>query len=239
MTKLPSKAELLESKLVDVDQQHKKAITNTLQVASNFGKRPSEINRRINTLSKKGLCRIAPSYYLDQQSKQQKYYELNRDQFLLVVMGFTGDKADQFKAEFIQLFNQLEAELLQWRTGRLIASDLTKQANDQIHWLQAELEKVIPTSKRCTMLFVHIQQAITKIVTGSAKTKRFMMTAEQLEQIGHLEQQVQDHIKQLKHEGVAPEQIRDAVIDKIKKANKEQAPTTCNQTNKECLDDAS
>ncbi len=222
---LPTKAELLQHNLVDIDRHHKKVITNSLQVANHFDKRPSEVNRRIASLTKKGLCRIAPSYYLNQQGKQQNYYELNRDQFLLVVMGFTGDKADQFKADFIKLFNSQEAELLQWRKQSVLTSDSTKQANDKVYQLQAELAQEIPGSKRCTMIFIHFQRAITKAVTGSANTKRAMMTAHQLYQVEQLEQMVNVEIERLRLDSIAPQQIRDDVLTMIRTA-KENAPTS-------------
>ena len=215
---LPTKSELLEVSIVAIDQFHKKATTNTIQLANHFLKRPSEINRRIALLSNKGLCRIAPSYYLNQQGKKQKYYELNRDEFLLVVMGFTGSKADKFKSDFIQLFNQQETELRQWQQGRLVAIDTTKEANDQIHLLQNKLTETIPNSKRCTMLFVHIQQAITKIATGKANTNRDTMTEGQLLKISNLEEQVEIQIEQLNREGLPPITIRNEVIATIKAA---------------------
>ncbi len=223
---LLTKSDLQQTSLVDIDRLHKKVMTNSLQVAAHFNKRPSEINRRISVLGKKGLCRIAPSYYLNQQGKQQKYYELNRDQFLLVVMGFTGDKADRFKTDFIRLFNQQEEELIEWRQQRHIASDTTKQANDQVYLLQKDLAEVIPSSKRCTMLFVHIQQAITKAVTGSAKTERGAMTADQLYQVGLVEQRMQAEIKRLRSDGVSPEEIRDDVMTIIKTTSKKEAPVS-------------
>jgi Rha family phage regulatory protein len=216
---LPTKTELLEVSIVAIDQLHKKVITNTIQLANHFLKRPSEINRRIALLSNKGLCRIAPSYYLNQQGKKQKYYELSRDQFLLVVMGFTGSKADQFKSDFIQLFNQQEAELRQWQTGRLVATDTTKQANDQINLLRNKLAETIPTSRRCTMLFIHIQRAITKRATGKANTNRDTMTEGQLLKIGNLEEQVEIQIEQLNRKGLPAVHIRDEVISMIKAAN--------------------
>jgi len=215
---LSTKSELLEVSIVAIDQFHKKVITNTIQLANYFLKRPSEINRRIALLSNKGLCRIAPSYYLNQQGKKQKYYELNRDEFLLVVMGFTGSKADKFKSDFIQLFNQQETELRQWQQGRLVAIDTTKEANDQIHLLQNKLAETIPNSKRCTMLFVHIQQAITKIATGKANTNRDTMTEGQLLKISNLEEQVEIQIEQLNREGLPPITIRNEVIATIKAA---------------------
>ena len=215
---LPTKSELLEVSIVAIDQFHKKATTNTIQLANHFLKRPSEINRRIALLSNKGLCRIAPSYYLNQQGKKQKYYELNRDEFLLVVMGFTGSQADQFKADFIKLFNQQETELRQWQQGRLAAIDTTKEANGQIYLLKNKLAETIPNSKRCTMLFVHIQQAITKIATGKANTNRDTMTEGQLLKISNLEEQVEIQIEQLNREGLPPITIRNEVISTIKAA---------------------
>ena len=218
MTALATKSELLEVSLVAIDQQHKKVITSTVQIAGYFGKRHSNVIRRLTALSEIGLLKIEPSYYLNQQAKKQKYYELNRDKFLLVVMGFTGSKADQFKADFIQLFNQQETELRQWQQGRLVAVDTTKHANDQIYWLRNKLAETIPNSKRCTMLFVHIQGAITKSVTGKANTSRNTMTAGQLLKIGTLEEQVEANIEQLNREGLPPLTIRDEVMAMIKAA---------------------
>jgi Rha family phage regulatory protein len=190
MTANPTKSELLDVSLVGIDQHHKKVITSTVQIADYFGKRHSNVIRRLTALSEIGLLKIEPSYYLNQQGKKQKYYELNRDEFLLVVMGFTGNKADRFKADFIKLFNQQEEELIEWQKGRRIAIDTTKGANDQIFWLKNKLAETIPDSKRCTMLFVHIQGAITKAATGSANTKRESMTSSQLLKICNLEEQV-------------------------------------------------
>jgi Rha family phage regulatory protein len=215
MALLPTKADLLKTNIVAIDQHHKKIITSTVQIAGYFGKRHSNVIRRVTALIKKDLLKTEANYYLDRYERGQKYYELNRDQFLLVVMGFTGDKSDRFKADFIKLFNQQEAELKQWRAGRLVAADTTKQANDQIYKLQNELKTVIPSSKRCTMIFNHIQNRITKTATGSADTKRESMTSNQLHQVTELEQQVQNHIKRLRGEGVDPVQIRDNTMAMI------------------------
>ena len=133
-------------------------------------------------------------------------------------MGFTGSKADQFKADFIQLFNQQETELRQWQQGRLVAADTTKEANGQIYWLKNKLSETIPNSKRCTMLFVHIQQAITKMATGKANTNRDTMTEGQLLKISNLEEQVEIQIEQLNHEGLPPITIRNEVIATIRAA---------------------
>jgi Rha family phage regulatory protein len=217
---IPTKADLLKTDIVAIDQHHEKVITSSLQIADYFGKRHSNVTRRVTALIKRGLLKIEPSSYLNQQGKEQVYYELSRDKFLLVVLGFTGDKADQFKSDFIKLFNQQEAELKQWRTGRLIASDMTKDANDQIYKLKNDLKKVIPNSRRCSMIFNHFQRSITKAATGSAKTKRDVMTFSQLDQVAEIEQNVQDYIKQLRLAGVDPIQIRANTMAMIQASNR-------------------
>ena len=215
---LPTKSELLEVSLVAIDQHHKKVITSTVQIADYFGKRHSNVIRILMALNKMGVLKIEPTYYLDQQGKKQKYYELNRDQFLLVVLGFTGIKAVQFKADFIKLFNLYEAELIEWQQGRLIAIDTTKQANHRIDWLKSALAETIRDSNKCKMLYVHIQGAINKAVTGKANTKRESMTSSQLLKIDNLEQRVEANIEQLKREGLPALHIRDEVLASLKAA---------------------
>jgi Rha family phage regulatory protein len=143
---LPRKIELLQNDLVAINQQHQEVVTNTLQIAEYFKKRPSSVNQRVASLSIRELLKLKPSYYLNQQGKQQKYHQLNCDLFLLVVMGFTGNKVAQFKTDFIKLFNSQEAELRQWRKQALLATDSTNKANDSLYQLQGDLKDVIPDS---------------------------------------------------------------------------------------------
>jgi translation initiation factor IF-2 len=131
-------------------------------------------------------------------------------------MGLSGSKAEQLQKEIAQAFVSMKKENAEWRAQALLTTDTTKQANDHIHWLQKKLVEVIPSSRRCTMLFIHIQQAITKAATGSANTKREMMTAYQLFQVEELEQQVRKIIERLRRAGIDAEQIRDDTMAMIK-----------------------
>jgi len=218
MENLPRKLELLNCDVMSINLHHKKIMTNSLAIAQYFGKRPSDVNKRIKALVKKRLCKIAPSYYINQQGKKQSYYELNRDQYLLIALGFTGNKAEQLKINIIKLINQLEAELIKWQTGKLTACTATKQANDELMWLQTELEKVIPTSKRCTMLFTHVQLAINKAVTGKGKKiDRKTLSTNELDNITNLEELVQAQILSRKEKGLDPEIIRNEILQIIRK----------------------
>ena len=218
MENLPTKLELFNCDVMRISQHHKKIIANSLAIAQYFGKRPSEVNKRIRSLNKKGLCKIAPSYYLNQQEKKQIYYELSRDEYFLIALGFTGNKAEQLKTNIIKLINQLEAELIKWQTGKLTACTATKQANDELMWLKTELEKVIPTSKRCTWLFTHIQIAINKEVTGKGKKiDRRTLSTNELDNITNLEKLVQAEILSRKEQGLDPEIIRNEILQIIRK----------------------
>jgi len=52
-----------------------------------------------------------PSEYTDPTGRKLPAYELTRDAFALVVMGFTGKEALAWKVRYIQAFNAMEAEL--------------------------------------------------------------------------------------------------------------------------------
>ena len=102
--------------------------------------------------------------YLDAQLKPRPCYALTRDGFSLLVMGFTGERAYQWKIEFIKAFNMMEAELRRQGVIRYVdrIADLNavlidnakrhrreingyksqlKQHNDKIVVLKHELEK--------------------------------------------------------------------------------------------------
>lgn len=46
-----------------------------------------------------------------QNGKAQPYFELTKDAFVFLVMGFTGKKANEFKLSYIQAFNFMAEEL--------------------------------------------------------------------------------------------------------------------------------
>ena len=220
---LPTKADLQKGSLVDFTGRHKSESSNSLKIANALNVKHSNVTRVIRKLTvneKISRLNCEPSEYLNERGKSYRYYILDETASLQVVMGLSGAKAQQLHKEIAQAFVSMKKENAEWRTQALLTTDTTKQANDHIHWLQKELTKVIPTSMRCTLLFVHIQGAITKAATGSAKTKRDMMTACQLFQVGKIEQQVRKNIERLRREGIAAEHIREAVMGLIKAQSK-------------------
>lgn len=216
---LPTKSALQEGNFVDFTGKHKNVSSNSLKIANALNVKHSNVSRVIRKLTENGkISRLncEPSDYLNDRGKCYRFYILDETASLQVVMGLSGAKAEQLQKEIAQAFVSMKKENAEWREQALLTTDTTKQANDHIHWLQKKLAEVIPSSRRCTMLFIHIQRAITKAATGSAKTKREMMTGSQLFQVGELEQQVRKIIERLRRCGIDAEQIRDDTMAMIK-----------------------
>lgn len=112
--------EVTDSDLIVLDNNQ--ALTTSLKVAEYFGKRHSDVIRKIeqtvNDLEKVNERNFAPvesgfiqGTYKDSKGEDRPLYYLNRDAFTFTVMGFTGEKAAAWKWRYIQAFNRMEKEL--------------------------------------------------------------------------------------------------------------------------------
>lgn len=85
---------------------------NSRDVAAYFGKEHRNILRDIEKLIGEGVLKFEHTPYIDPQNGQTyKSYNMDRDGFTLLAMGFTGKKALKFKLAYINQFNAMEAEL--------------------------------------------------------------------------------------------------------------------------------
>lgn len=88
--------------------------TNSLKIAEHFNKRHDNVLRDIQNLecSKEFTAlNFEGSEYLDASGKVNLMYEITRDGFTFLAMGFTGKEAARWKEAYIAAFNALEAEL--------------------------------------------------------------------------------------------------------------------------------
>lgn len=87
--------------------------TDTLKIAEVFEKNHHNVLRLISRLPKDDFFRrnFKENSYLNKQNKSQPYYNLTRDGFSLLVMGFTGEKAYKWKTDYIKAFNLMFQEL--------------------------------------------------------------------------------------------------------------------------------
>lgn len=85
--------------------------TTSLSVANVFEKRHSDILAQIREFPKDDFNERNFSLvkYLDQKGEARPMYNLTRDGFLLLVMGFIGARAYKWKIKFIEAFNKMES----------------------------------------------------------------------------------------------------------------------------------
>lgn len=97
-----------------IQNQAGRDVTTSLIVAEVFGKEHNKVCRDIESLSCSESFRVANfgvSSYRSQQNKELPMYEMTKDGFSFLVMGYTGSKAGQFKEAFINEFNKREMML--------------------------------------------------------------------------------------------------------------------------------
>ncbi len=88
-------------------------LTSSLLVADKFGKNHKHvldaIRELISSAEKSAVLKMfVPSTYIASNNKENPMFIMNRDGFTLLAMGFTGEKALQFKLEYINAFNKME-----------------------------------------------------------------------------------------------------------------------------------
>lgn len=103
--------------LVEIKTVNKEEVTvvTSLDVAETFGKEHARVLRDIRELDCSEEFRhgnFAESYYVNAQNKKQPMYYITRDGFTLLAMGYTGEKAMQFKEAYIKQFNAMEKALI-------------------------------------------------------------------------------------------------------------------------------
>lgn len=93
------------------------------------------------------------SSYMDLKGESRKLYKMTRDGFSLLVMGFTGQKALEWKLKYIEAFNYMESSINQVKELDILNSEewrLLKGSAKSISHLEKnikiklkEIEKII------------------------------------------------------------------------------------------------
>lgn len=169
-------------------------ITTSLIVAQVFGKEHKHVLRDIDSLSCSELFRQS-NFGLSFKnrelpnggSKQERYYTMTKDGFSFLVMGYTGEKAGEFKERFINEFNKREAMLksddyilmrsMQILQGRIRAIEADNaRLEQQNNYLTNEIKQAAPKVQYVNEV---LQAPNTYTSTQMAKELN-MRTAEQL-----------------------------------------------------------
>ena len=101
--------------LVEIKKVNKEeiAVCTSLDVAETFGKEHRHVLediRRIGTSisTAEFSALFCDDSYIASNGKRNPMYVMNRDGFTLLVMGYNGEKAIQFKLDYIKQFNTME-----------------------------------------------------------------------------------------------------------------------------------
>lgn len=98
-----------------VEIKNNQVVVNSRDVAEHFGKRRDHVLRDIEELIRKDPPKIGEMFHRvetpDSYGRMQKSYYMNRDGFSLLVMGFIGKEAIEWKLKYIEAFNEMEKEL--------------------------------------------------------------------------------------------------------------------------------
>ena len=94
--------------------ENNRPVVSSRKVAEIFEKEHRRVLQDIRELScgdDFSLHNFVQSTYMSDRGKEYPEYLMTRDGFTLLAMGFTGEKATQWKIKYIEAFNKMEAEL--------------------------------------------------------------------------------------------------------------------------------
>ncbi|WP_291972499.1 Rha family transcriptional regulator [Candidatus Symbiopectobacterium sp.] len=156
-----------------------KAITTTDDVAAYFGKQPHHVVQKVESLECsedfiiRNFSRMIKNVQLAKgATREVVYYEMTKDGFVFLVMGFTGKKAAAFKEAYIAEFNRMEEQLhgavaVSGVTNEIL---LTLQDNKVIssrpiadNEYVASLDTLFEIARRADYLVIHKDDLIKKL----------------------------------------------------------------------------
>lgn len=121
---------------------HEIAVCDSLQVAETFEKRHKNVIRKIEQIIEEQPAQncarcFKKVFYTDAKGEQRPMYYMNRDGFTFLVMGFTGQKANEWKWKYITAFNRMESIIREkqtpaWQEGRQTGITTRKKETDAI-----------------------------------------------------------------------------------------------------------
>lgn len=165
----------LEKDLKLVDVVNNQIVVSSLQIAERFEKEHRNVVRDIeNIIVQMGMLKnehtqemFKETTYIHEQNKQiYKMYLINRDGFSLLVMGFNGKNALEWKLKYIEAFNSMEQRLKlieQQELGRLMERIRSKEARKT---LTDEIKETVPESPHKKFIYKHYTDLAYKVAFG-------------------------------------------------------------------------
>lgn len=176
------------------------AMTDSLKVAEAFGKRHDRVLRAIDSIKndspqKWGQC-FKESEYKDASGKENRMFYMNEKAFSVLVMGFTGKKALEWKWKYADAFEKMrnyisEQHTIEWKQMRETGK-LTRKAETDVIKELVELARE-QGSTHSDMLYMTYSKLANKM---AGVNKRDEATFTQLNDLNIFEQIILNIIRQ-------------------------------------------
>lgn len=150
---MPAQITVLPPNAVRLKDGH--AITTSLYVAEVFGKEHSKVLKAIKALDcseEFAQANFGPGSYLDKNNQPRPMYEITRDGFTFLGMGFTGAEAARYKEAYIAAFNKMAQALLNQalmpQPAPTIEIDAAEYYKLRAELAELKLESAVNTKRR-------------------------------------------------------------------------------------------
>jgi Rha family phage regulatory protein len=192
--------------------KNEQALTDSLTVAEKFQKKHSVVVRAIENKIKRDTTQncsqcFHKTRYKDASGKWNTKYLMNKDGFVFLVMGFTGDKADTWKWKYIAAFNQMEKIITEKQTSVWIE---TRQQGKLIRKGETDvLQKLVEYAREqgsghADMLYMTYTKLANKM---AGITTRDSATNAQLNELSTMERIIAKVVLEEMAEGIHYKQI--------------------------------
>lgn len=225
MKKIVKKRKPKKNLLPEVYRQGNNLCTTSLDVAEKFGKRHENVIRTIENLECSEEFKLLNFELLSHTVRggTQPYYGMTESGFSMLVMGFTGKDAGQWKELYIKAFNQMRQYILKlarqkqrqgqldWMEARAHGKEIQLQKTDLIQVFVEYAEK--QGSKHARTYYMNIQKMeYDMVVLGGYKHLRFLQKA--LPNIRSLKDLLQ--VRQLIHIATADTIVEESLAEGMK-----------------------
>ncbi len=153
----------MENQLINIANNNGVLTVGSVEVARHFEKQHKHVLQTIHDLAAENSAAknmfIESTY--ENRGKQYPQYLITRDGFSLLVMGFTGKKALEWKLKYIEAFNKMETAL--------------KQAIPTLDVAKAKELKI--KEDRATAMLLNAQNRMIKTLLSNTKDKNLSQIA--------------------------------------------------------------
>ena len=128
----------MEVQLVQIENNQ--VVVSSREIAKDFGKQHKHVLDSIRDIlaAENSATKFFYESTYDNRGKEYPEYLMNRDGFSLLVMGFTGSKALEWKVRYIQAFNAMEAKLAMEHQDSYMIADPIARA---LKWAEEEKKR--------------------------------------------------------------------------------------------------